>query len=160
MVALIFLSCIDTSWGHIIGEKFEATSYGQPSERTKIEERETPKKGLQDRRIYVVTFVLQGGSKSHLVVVSEATGRIVQITIPVDSVHHAVQSATYFCEGTVKMPEKAVWPDGLILENEPGEEYRGHTFNMSVHMGAGSEPKLTVACWDFMTEKTVPKQGE
>lgn len=134
---------------HIIGEIFEDTVYGKEVPgRVKIEGGRS--KHAPDRRVYQVTFSSRLDSQIDIVVVSQSTGRIVSISTRVPSIENAVLKASYFCEGEVLMPTRAVWGRGLILENKPGIKYKGQGFDVSVDSQMGdNEFRLQVSCPSF-----------
>lgn len=130
---------------HIIGEIFEDTVYGKEAEGVKIVGGRS--KQAPERRVYQVTVSSKEGSGTDIVVVSQETGRIVAITTSVESIEEGVLKATYFCEGEVFLPTKAVWARGLILENTPGLKYRGKIFDITLdRIGDRNGYTLRVEC--------------
>jgi hypothetical protein len=136
---------------HVIGEIFEDTVYGKPSDTVKIEGG-SPLKHLPERLVYDVTFSSRMGKKTAIVAVSKNTRRIFLIRTTVRSIEDAALEASYFCEGEVYLPTKAVWADGLILENRPGPNYKGCVFAISVNGSVDDGYVLKVECPTYSGE--------
>ncbi len=133
-----------------IGEIFEESVYGKESEYVKIVGGRS--KHAPERRVYQVTFTTRYDRQGHtdIVLVSQKTGRIVSITSDVGSVEKGVLRAMSCCEGEVRMPQKALHGYGLILENVPGEKYKGKMFSISLNDNLAGGFSLRVECMDYM----------
>jgi hypothetical protein len=148
-IASLLLFFTQPSKAHVIGQLFEESVYGKSSERMKVEGGDIPKNGFQDRRVYKVTSTTKFETVISLVIVSVKTGKIFAISEPAKDIYAAAEKASYYCEGTVKLPVEARWPNGLIFESEPGEKYRGMLFSIALQT-ARTEPWLEVECTHFL----------
>jgi len=152
-VVLLFCCFPHFSSAHVIGEVFEETVYGKPTDRTKIEGGQSKK--MPEKRIYTVTTSSRVKTLNYVIVVSSKTGKVVKITSWHDDLFGALQWAAYYCEGGVSFPTRMYWDSGMPIENVPGSKYQDARFTISIHREVGDSRdgrmfRLEVECADFM----------